>query len=45
MELNPRQLAFVKTEMQKIENDETRQPTARVDAERIRKHADTALTE
>jgi hypothetical protein len=45
MELNPRQMAFIKSEMQKVESDETRQPTARVEAERIREQADTALTE
>jgi hypothetical protein len=45
MELNPRQMAFIKSEMQKVKSDETRQPTARVEAERIREQADTALTE
>jgi hypothetical protein len=45
MELNPRQMAFIKSEMQKVESDETRQPTVRVEAERIREQADTALTE
>jgi hypothetical protein len=45
MKLNPRQVAFVKSEMKTIESDESRQPTARVEAERIREQAETALTE
>lgn len=45
MELNARQLAFVKSEMQNVEEDDTRQPTAQVEAERIREEAETALTE
>lgn len=45
MELNPREVAFVKSEMQKIENDESRQPTVKVDAERIREKANAILTE
>jgi hypothetical protein len=45
MELSPRQVAFVKSEMKSIETDETRQPTARVEAERIREQAESALTE
>lgn len=45
MELNPRQVAFVKSEMQNIEADETRQPTERVEASRIQEEAESALTE
>ena len=45
MELSPRQATFVKSEMKKIENDETRQPTERVEAGKIRDKAETALTE
>jgi hypothetical protein len=45
MELSPRQAAFVKSEMENIESDDTRQPTARVEAGRIREEAESALTE
>ena len=45
MELGPRQLSFVKSKIREIENDETRQPTARVEAGRIREKADNKLTE
>jgi len=45
MELSPSQVAFVKSEMSDVEKDESRQPTARVEAERIRKEAETVLTE
>jgi hypothetical protein len=45
MDLGPRQLAFVKSEMKKIEGDDSRQPTEKVEAERIREQATTALTE
>jgi hypothetical protein len=45
MELSPRQVAFVKSEMKEIEGDETRQPTERVEAGRIREAAEIELTE
>lgn len=45
MQLGPRQVAFVKREMEKIENDESRQPTARVEAGRIREEAEVVITE
>jgi hypothetical protein len=45
MELSPRQVAFVKDEMQKIEGDETRQPTVQVEARRIKKQAEATLNE
>lgn len=45
MELSPGEKTFVKSEMQSIEEDETRQPTARVEAERIREKAESSLTE
>jgi len=45
MELSPRQIAFVKSEMQNIEEDESRQPTERVEAGKIREEAKTAITE
>jgi hypothetical protein len=45
MDLGPRQLAFVKSEMKAIEEDDSRNPTARVEAERIREEADSKLTE
>jgi hypothetical protein len=45
MELSPRQVSFVKSEMKNVETDNTRQPTARVEAERIRKKAETEITE
>jgi hypothetical protein len=45
MELNPRQVSFLKEKMGEIENDETCQPTARVEAGRIREKAETEITE
>ena len=45
MELDPRQLAFVKSEMKRIEESEDRQPTEKVEAGRIREEAKIALTE
>jgi len=45
MELSPRQVVFVKEEMEKIERDEARQPTEKVEAGRIRQEADSILTE
>jgi hypothetical protein len=45
MELSPREIAFVKSEMKAAEEDETRQPTARVEAGRIREKAEATLTE
>jgi hypothetical protein len=45
MELGPRQLAFVKSEMKAIEEDGNRDPTVRAEAERIRSKADRQLTE
>lgn len=45
MELNPREAAFLKSEMGKIEEDKTRQPTARKEAEQIQKKAKREITE
>lgn len=45
MDLGPRQLSFVKSKMREIEEDETCQPTARVEAGRIREKVDNILTE
>jgi len=45
MELSPRQVAFVKEEMKRVQNDDSRQPTEKVEAGRVRKKADSELTE
>ena len=45
MELEPRELSFVKAEMEKIEKDESRQPTERTEAGRIKEKAELSLTE
>lgn len=45
MDLGPREVAFLKEEMRKIETDETRQPTVRVEAGKIRKEAESEITE
>jgi hypothetical protein len=45
MELSPRQVSFVKSEMERIQNDESRQPTEKVEAGRIQKEAEDRLTE
>jgi hypothetical protein len=45
MELTPRQVSFVKSEMKRVQEDDARQPTARVEAEGIFEEAETALTE
>jgi hypothetical protein len=45
MDLSPRQIAFLKSEMKSLEEDETRQPTARTEAGRIRQEAKQKLTE
>jgi hypothetical protein len=45
MDIGPRQAAFIKSEMKKIEEKESRQPTAKVEAERIREQAERFLTE
>ena len=45
MELNPREAAFLLDEMSEIEQDETRYPSVRSEAKRLRKKAETALTE
>jgi hypothetical protein len=45
MELKPSQAAFLKEEMERIESDDTRPPTARVEAGTIREKADSMLTE
>jgi hypothetical protein len=45
MKLSPRQVAFVKSEMRSVQENEARQPTARVEAERIAEEAEVALTE
>ncbi|AGC34308.1 hypothetical protein HRTV-11_gp39 [Halorubrum virus HRTV-11] len=45
MELNPREAAFLLDEMEDIEADETRYPSARSEARRLRQKAEVALTE
>lgn len=45
MELGPRQVAFVASEMQKIEDSDARQPTEKVEAGRIREVAESEITE
>lgn len=45
MELNPREAAFLLDEMSEIENDETRYPSTRSEARRLRRKAESALTE
>ncbi|AGM10909.1 hypothetical protein M193_gp037 [Halorubrum tailed phage 7] len=45
MELNPREAAFLLDEMEDIETDETRYPSARSEARRLRQKAEVALTE
>jgi hypothetical protein len=45
MDLGPRQTAFLKSEMEKVETDDTRQPTVQIEASRIREKLKTALTE
>lgn len=45
MELGPRQVAFLKAEMKRIEDDPKRQPTERVEAGAIRDAAEAKLTE
>jgi hypothetical protein len=45
MELSPRQVAFVKSEMKSVQDDDARQPTARVEAGRIAEEAESVLTE
>jgi hypothetical protein len=44
VKLNPRQLSFVKEEMKKVESDEGRRPTEKVEASRVREQIETALT-
>ena len=43
MELTPREAAFVHQLMEDIEEDDSRYPTARKQAERIRRKAEAAL--
>jgi hypothetical protein len=45
MDLSPQEAAFVKSEMERVEGDDTRQPTERVEAERIKEKANVLLTE
>ncbi len=45
MELSPREAAFLLDEMATIENDETRYPSTRSEARRIREKAEAALIE
>jgi hypothetical protein len=45
MELNPRQAAFVVSEMEKVENSDTRLSSEQVEARRIRREAEATLTE
>jgi len=45
MELTPREAAFLLDEMDEIANDETRYPSVRTEAKRLREKAESALTE
>jgi len=45
MELTPREAAFLLDEMDEIANDETRYPSVRTEAKRLREKAEAALTE
>lgn len=45
MELTPREAAFLLDEMDEIANDETRYPSVRNEAKRLREKAESALTE
>jgi hypothetical protein len=45
MQLNAREVAFVKSVMKKVEVDDTSQPTERKEAARIRQKAESSLTE
>jgi hypothetical protein len=45
MELTAREVAFVKSEMKKIERDDARRPTEKREADRIRQKAESVLTE
>ena len=45
MKLSPRQAAFIKKEMQKIENSESRWPTEKREAKEIREKIQTEFTE
>ena len=45
MKLTARQVSFVKTEMKRVEEDNSRQPTVKKDAEKIKEEADKFLTE
>lgn len=45
MELNARQVAFIASEMEKVETSDTRLSSEQVEARRIRREAETTLTE
>jgi len=45
MELSPREAAFLLDEMSEIEDDETRYPSVRREARRLREKAEEALIE
>ncbi len=45
MEISPRDAAFLLDEMSTVEQDESRYPTVRAEAKRIREQAEAALTE
>lgn len=45
MDISPREAAFLKSEMGRIREDDTRMPTERVEAERIEEKANVLLTE
>lgn len=45
MELNPRQAAFVVSEMENIENAEGRLPSEKREAQRIREQAEAVVIE
>lgn len=45
MDLTPRQAAFVASEMEGVENSDSRLPSERREARRIRQQAESDLTE
>jgi len=45
MELHPREVAFVASEMEEIENSDARYPSEKREARRIRERAEAVLTE
>jgi hypothetical protein len=45
MELGPRKLVFVKNEMKKVEESDSRRPTEKAEAKKIRSEVEERLTE